>query len=51
MKLNLIKDYGEIKLTLLADDGLTSEGNDGATHTRQSENLSNGHIPKSFDQE
>jgi hypothetical protein len=39
------------KITLLADDGLTSEGNDGATHTRQSESLSNNHIPQSFDQD
>ena len=39
------------KLTLLADDGLTSEGNDGATHTRQSESLATKHIPKSFDQD
>lgn len=39
------------KITLLADDGLTSEGNDGAIHTSQSEDLSNTHIPESFDQD
>ena len=37
------------KITLLADDGLTSDTNDGAIHTRQSEELSNSYIPKSFD--
>lgn len=37
-------------LTLVADDGPTSQGNDGAIHTRQSEDLSRVYIPKSFDQ-
>ncbi|MDX1699953.1 MAG: type IX secretion system sortase PorU, partial [Melioribacteraceae bacterium] len=37
------------KITLLADDGLTSEGNDGSIHTRQSENLSLKFIPDNFD--
>ncbi|MEE9432138.1 MAG: type IX secretion system sortase PorU, partial [Melioribacteraceae bacterium] len=35
-------------ITLLADDGLTSHGDDGNTHTRQSETLSKSHIPASF---
>jgi len=37
------------KITLLADDGLTSDTNDGPTHTRQSEDLSRDYIPQSFD--
>ncbi len=37
------------KITLLADDGLTSRGgNDGARHTRQSEKLAKEHIPQNF---
>jgi hypothetical protein len=36
-------------LTLVADDGLTSSGDDGSTHTAQSENLANTIIPASFD--
>jgi len=36
-------------LTLIADDGLTSTGNDRSTHTAQSENLANTVIPASFD--
>ena len=36
-------------ITLLADDGLKSKGgDDGARHTRQSEQLSLNHIPKNF---
>jgi Peptidase family C25/Propeptide_C25/FlgD Ig-like domain len=38
------------KITLLADDGLTSDDNDYELHTRQSENLSINYIPKNFDQ-
>lgn len=37
-------------VTLVADDGLTSESNDGARHTDQSEDLSRNYIPKTFDQ-
>jgi hypothetical protein len=36
-------------LTLIADDGLTSSGDDGSLHTAQSENLANTIIPASFD--
>ncbi len=36
-------------ITLVADDGLTSNGNDGSLHTAQSENLANSSIPPSFD--
>jgi hypothetical protein len=39
------------KITLLGDDGLTDDGNDGSIHTRQSENLSKYYIPEHFDQE
>ncbi|MCW8849601.1 MAG: type IX secretion system sortase PorU, partial [Melioribacteraceae bacterium] len=44
-----LKGLWRNRITLLADDGLTSETNDGAIHTRQSEELSNSYIPKSFD--
>lgn len=37
-------------VTLVADDGLTSETNDGSRHTDQSEDLSRNYIPKTFDQ-
>lgn len=37
-------------ITLVADDGPTSGGNDGNIHTRQSETLSNTYVPSSFDQ-
>ncbi len=37
-------------ITLVADDGPTSKGNDGSIHTSQSEDLSNIYIPDSFDQ-
>jgi len=37
------------RITLLADDGLTTKGDDGAIHTRQSENLSRDRIPDNFD--
>lgn len=36
-------------ITLVADDGLTLNGNDGAEHTAPSETLANSIIPKSFD--
>lgn len=36
-------------ITLVADDGLTSTGNDGNLHTAQSENLTLTSIPPSFD--
>ena len=36
-------------LTLIADDGYTSSGDDGSLHTSQSENLANNIIPPSFD--
>ena len=36
-------------LTLVADDGLTSSGDDGSMHTSQSENLASSSIPASFD--
>ncbi len=36
-------------LTLVADDGLTSTGNDWQLHTAQSEDLANNIIPASFD--
>ena len=35
-------------ITLVADDGKTSTGDDGSTHTVPSENLYNSYIPKSF---
>lgn len=44
-----LKGLWQNKITLLADDGLTSDSNDGSTHTRQSEVLSESYIPKSFD--
>ncbi|MBN1301361.1 MAG: type IX secretion system sortase PorU [Melioribacteraceae bacterium] len=37
------------RITLVADDGLTSSGNDGDDHTDQSEQLANRIIPPSFD--
>ncbi len=36
-------------ITLVADDGLTSTGDDGFTHTRQSESLGRDIIPPYFD--
>jgi len=36
-------------ITLVGDDGPTSDGNDGAQHTRQSEVLADSYIPKTFD--
>ncbi|HEY6438025.1 MAG TPA: type IX secretion system sortase PorU, partial [Ignavibacteriaceae bacterium] len=36
-------------ITLVADDGLTSSGNDGNLHTSQSEFLAQSSIPASFD--
>jgi hypothetical protein len=36
-------------ITLVADDGLTSTGDDGSLHTAQSENLTTTSIPASFD--
>ena len=38
-------------ITLVADDGLTSKGDDGSLHTGQSENLSRSNIPSFFDQD
>ncbi len=37
------------RITLVADDGKTSKGDDGNLHTHQSEVLANYHIPKYFD--
>ena len=37
-------------VTLIADDGLTSDGNDGSLHTRQSETLATDYIPNFMDQ-
>lgn len=37
-------------ITLVADDGRTTTGDDGDIHTRQSEFLSKNRIPSSFDQ-
>jgi len=37
------------RITLVADDGKTSQGDDGNLHTNQSEILANYHIPKYFD--
>ncbi|MCB9209968.1 MAG: type IX secretion system sortase PorU [Ignavibacteriales bacterium] len=50
----LDKGVWRSKITLLADDGLAGTTNgriddDGNTHTRQSENLSDDYIPKSFE--
>ena len=39
------------RITLVADDGLTSKGNDGSLHTSQSEELSRDHVPSYFDQQ
>jgi hypothetical protein len=36
-------------ITLVADDGLTSSGNDGATHTAATEDIANNILPESFD--
>ena len=36
-------------ITMVADDGLTTDGNDGALHTRQSERLDTDRIPKFMD--
>ncbi len=36
-------------ITLVADDGLTSTGNDGSIHTSQSERLAKDYIPSYFD--
>ncbi len=38
------------KITLVADDGWTTEGDDGALHTRDSETLARSIIPSYFDQ-
>jgi hypothetical protein len=45
---HLNKGLWRNKITLLADDGLTSKGNDYARHTGQSEQLSKYHIPQNF---
>lgn len=37
-------------ITLVADDGKTTKGDDGSLHTGQSENLSKQKIPSAFDQ-
>ncbi len=44
------KDFGTWRnlITLVADDGLTSSGNDGAQHTSQSEDLGRLYIPGSY---
>ncbi len=36
-------------ITLVADDGLTSTGNDGSAYTAPAENLANNIIPQSYD--
>jgi Peptidase family C25/Propeptide_C25/FlgD Ig-like domain len=46
---NTDKDLWRNLVTLVADDGLTSTGDDGVTHTNQSEILANSYIPPSFD--
>ena len=51
---NLDKGLWRNKITLLADDGLAGYENgvvtdDGSTHTRQSEQLSDDNIPNNFD--
>ncbi|MCF8240880.1 MAG: type IX secretion system sortase PorU [Melioribacteraceae bacterium] len=44
----LPKSLWRTKITLVADDGLTSDGDDGKEHTFRSEQLT-GNIPKYFD--
>ncbi|MFH1198339.1 MAG: type IX secretion system sortase PorU [bacterium] len=36
-------------ITLVADDGLTTKGDDGNQHTKQVEDLANNYVPKYFD--
>ena len=46
---NSVRDNWRNLITLVADDGLTSTGNDGSLHTGQSEYLVQTSIPSSFD--
>lgn len=39
------------RITLVADDGYTTTGDDGSLHTRQSEELSRDFVPSYFDQQ
>ncbi len=48
-EMNSEKGLWRNRITLVADDGLTSKGNDGNIHTAQSEILASNHIPKYFD--
>ncbi len=50
MKYEQAKDFGTWRnlITLVADDGLTTNGNDGRVHTADSEDLANLSIPNSF---
>lgn len=46
---NSKKDVWKNLITLVADDGLTSTGNEGAEHTRPTEWIANQILPESFD--
>ncbi len=46
---NAEKSLWKNLITLVADDGLTSTGDDGSTHTSQSERLAKDYIPAYFD--
>ncbi len=46
---NLEKGLWRNTITLVADDGLTSQGNDGSVHTLQAERLANNFVPQYFD--
>lgn len=39
------------RITFVADDGLTSDGNDGSIHTAQAEDLAQNHTPDSFEKD
>jgi hypothetical protein len=39
------------RITFVADDGLTSSGDDGNIHTAQAEDLANNHTPDSFEKD
>lgn len=43
------KDVWKNLITLVADDGLTSTGDEGAEHTRPTETIANQVLPKSYD--
>ena len=46
---NSKKDVWKNLITLVADDGMTSTGNEGSEHTAPTEHIANQILPKSFD--